>query len=312
MRTEIRVKAWLGKGTVANQRIIDAALEEFHRIANTYSRFLQDSLVGRLNSTGRGKDLPAEFFELLNFGLKLAKATDGSFDPTIADLLELHGYKDSFDPKQIIKQQKRLVSVEPYLAKRSSWRDIKVDEKAGEIELKPGQKLDFGSIGKGFAVDCAARILAKHSTDFLISAGGDVYAKGYADPQQQRNWLAELQLSKELETQVGKKLATYVDPEGESVCCSGSWARTVGKFHHLIDPHTGHPATNQPQVFVRANTAMQADGLATVAFLQGATKKTEKLLNKYGASLLYATTSGEFITSGNFPVLSIFPYGKHC
>ena len=100
--------------------------------------------------------------------------------------------------------------------------------------------LGLGGIAKGWAVDRAAEALrARGLTDFLIEAGGDLYAAGkrdgapwevgVRDPRgPPEGTIAKLQIS-------DAAVSTSGDYEHFFVA-----ART--RYHHLIDPRTCEPA----------------------------------------------------------------------
>ena len=58
---------------------------------------------------------------------------------------------------------------------------VAVERETGEIALGPGVKLDFGGIGKGYAVDRACELLAPFGP-CLVSAGGDLAVRGGSWP----------------------------------------------------------------------------------------------------------------------------------
>jgi thiamine biosynthesis lipoprotein len=134
-------------------------------------------------------------------------------------------------------------------------RGGRVDIDGSRITLAPDVRLDLGGIAKGYAVDRAAAILAG-AGPCLVNAGGDLAARGGAWPVGLEGTRLVLQLS-----------------DG-AIATSGRdrrrWRRGDEERHHLIDPATSRPAvTELLRVTVVAPTAVEAEVLATVAFLGG-------------------------------------------
>jgi thiamine biosynthesis lipoprotein len=60
-----------------------------------------------------------------------------------------------------------------------------------------------------------------------------------------------------------------IELQNQALAASGSWARKVGNFHHLLDPKTGKPIEkNYGTVFVVAASATDADVWATAFFVK--------------------------------------------
>lgn len=302
LSTGITIKFFSNLGRVDSQNILDAAFHEFFRIGQTYTRFSIDSELSRLNATaGTGGPFPlnSEFAGLVEFALELAEFSGGSFDPTVIDLLEMHGYKTSFNPKLIVAEQVAVKSITSYAKKRANWEDMDFDPHHKTLELPSGVRLDLGSIGKGHAIDCAAEVLSKAGVrNFIIDAGGDIFANGQ-NLETDKNWSAELLVKEGDDT---FSLGKYnLSQTGEALATSGSSARKVGKFHHLLDPKTGKPQNANLQAFVVAPRAIVADGLATVLFLNGE-NYIDKIAKDYQASCLLYTTTGKIFASDGFKI----------
>ena len=123
-------------------------------------------------------------------------------------------------------------------------------------------KLDFGAVAKGFAVDVAAervRALAL-SADVLIDLGGNLKAvKG--------DWSIGI-----------KGGGSFVLREGETCATSARYYRG----NHIKDGRTGADVTNgvYSVTVIHPSNAMIADGLSTVLFIFGR-EKGEAFLKKH-------------------------------
>jgi thiamine biosynthesis lipoprotein len=112
-------------------------------------------------------------------------------------------------------------------------------------------KLDFGGIGKGYAVDRAVRLLGGYGPA-LVNAGGDVAVCGGA-------WPVGVDVP-------GDPLT--LELTAGALATSGSDRRLWAGGHHLIDPRTGSPAASPYlRVTVAAPSAVEAEVLAKAVYL---------------------------------------------
>src|SRR4029079_16386541 len=132
-------------------------------------------------------------------------------------------------------------------------------------ELEGGAKLDLGGIGKGYAAERAAEVLAT-AGPCLVDAGGDVAVRGgHAWP---------------VGVDTGDGVVT-LERERGALATSGSdrrrWIRGGEERHHLIDPRTGRSADSDVlRATVFADDAVQAEVLAKLLFLAGADEAAER------------------------------------
>lgn len=244
---------------------IEDGFSEFDRIVKQYTRFNEDSELSNLNrNAGRWVRVSDEFFRLIKYMIGLAEKTNGAFDPTIIDFLEVYGYNKDYDFSKLENPDLDKL-VKEKLSKRRSFREIELDEVKKEVLLQPTQKIDLGGIGKGYAIDCAYEKLEKKGVkNFLIDAGGDIRAKGTNDSGEY--WKVGLKHQGEdgAETILGE-----IELKNSSIACSGSWARKVKQFHHLINPKTGKPENSRRTVYVQSDLAIDSDSWATAIFIGG-------------------------------------------
>jgi len=268
MNTLITIKVVKDKETTV--QILDAieeAFGEFDRIVKTYTRFNENSELSNLNrKNGEWVEVSSEFLLLIEKMLELANKTDGAFDPTIIDFLEIYGYDKNYDFSKL--ENPELDNLVNDRAKsRPNWNEIELDKKAQKVKLQKDQKIDLGGIGKGYAIDCAYSKLSGDKfqlKNFLIDAGGDLRASG----RNSRNELWNIGLKHENEK--GEQIIHSMIPlDNQALACSGSWARKVKQFHHLITPATGKPQNIFKTIYVLADTATEADGWATALFVLG-------------------------------------------
>ena len=191
MGTQIEIKIVSDLSRVEINNVLEEGLNIFHKVVAQFTRFSRSSELGILNkSNGESVQVSAELFNLIRFGLEISNLSNGIFDITIIDLLEKYGYTKDYNFERLgTPQLKR--EIEKLLNTRPSFRDIELDPDNLTIKLHPGQKIDLGSIGKGYAIKLAKDyILGQNITNFLINAGGDVYA--YGANQDGETWKASV------------------------------------------------------------------------------------------------------------------------
>ena len=129
-------------------------------------------------------------------------------------------------------------------------------------------EIDFGGIGKEYAVDRAAKLGAEAGgVPLLVNFGGDLCASG---PRRDGTpWNVAI------ETPVADTLLPPFTLERGGVATSGDARRFLQKdgvrYGHILDPRRGWPVQDAPRsVTVVAASCGEAGLLATLAILQGA------------------------------------------
>jgi thiamine biosynthesis lipoprotein len=150
-----------------------------------------------------------------------------------------------------------------------------------------GVSLDLGGIAKGYAVDRASQVLKDNGiTNFLLNAGGDLYASG--DKGNGVPWMVGVKHPRKPSKLMARLSATNV-----AVVSSGDYERfsivDSIRYHHIIDPRTGYPATGSRSVSVLADSAEEADVMATIIFISGANTIDDDRVKGY----LRVGTNGE-------------------
>jgi len=129
-------------------------------------------------------------------------------------------------------------------------------------------ELDFGGIGKEYAVDRAYELLATRLyVPFLINFGGDLRANR---PPAQGTWQVGIE-----RPDTDREATMLLDLEHGALATSGDSRRYVLKdgrrYGHILDPRTGWPVPGSPRsVTVAASSCTEAGLLSTLALLHGA------------------------------------------
>jgi FAD:protein FMN transferase len=220
---------------------------EFERLEALLSRFRPESELSRLNRDGT-IEASRDLLHVTLLALDARDVTGGRFDPTVHDAVVAAGYASSFE----------LIPRDAEGETASSACGGYVQVRGNCISLADGVHLDFGGIGKGYAAERAATILAT-AGPCLVNAGGDIAIRS-------GTWPVGVATSSGVLT---------LELDGGALATTGRdrrrWRRGGRTLHHVIDPATGTSAAGDLlRVTVVASDAVQAETWAKALFLAGA------------------------------------------
>ncbi|MBQ8829482.1 MAG: FAD:protein FMN transferase [Burkholderiaceae bacterium] len=255
------------------QRCYDIANNETRRLENIFSTYIPNSDISQLSSSvNQWVRVNPETAEILELSKKIAKDTQGAFDPTVGALVKLWSVDQSYarvPTEKEIKEALKNVGYEQILIKKNNEGIF--------ARLKKDQVLTLGAIGKGYIADKVIEQLNKNNCfNNLISFGGNVVANG--TNLSMKPWTIGLQ---EPAKERGNFFAT-VHANNESVVTSGNYEKFFIKngikYHHLLDPTTGYPvkATISSVTIINKNSAF-ADAMCTALFVMGWDKALDYL-----------------------------------
>lgn len=237
-------------------------------VVRQMSAWLADSDVSRFNRapTGSWHSLPEEFYQVLDFGLRIAAESNGAFDITAGALVNLWG----FGPARGGAEERRPPSSAEIEQARacSGWRRLVIDRRDRRVQ-QTGVQLDFSAIAKGFAVDQIARYLAHHGFEHcLVEVGGELRGAGLK-PDGQPWWVALENPDGSMETS-----GTIIALHELAIATSGDYRRYFERdglrYCHSIDPRLGLPIRNGlASVSVIHRDCMAADALSTALTVMG-------------------------------------------
>ena len=137
------------------------------------------------------------------------------------------------------------------------------------LTLRPGMQIDFGGIGKEYAVDRATALLSEASNlPCLVNFGGDLFATDC--PPGTEGWSVGIEAIDANATNVQRRIRL----QRGALATSGDTRRFVlrdgVRYGHVLDPASGWPIAAAPRsVTVAADTCTEAGMLATLAMLKG-------------------------------------------
>ncbi len=274
------------------QPFLDAAFTEMQRV---------ESLL-KESGLFHGEDIPystyvdEEVSRLLNRALGWASLSGGAYDPTAATLNQLWG-ADTPSPDSMVEAAQL----------RLGWQYVSLDILNSELRFEqPGMRLDPNTLGRGYALDAAAKVLSDSgSGPALLSIGSTTY-RALDPPPGQIGWLINVN-----------------DPSDE-----GTLSSTVRLSHAALstfprrdmagsepgntsfpDPRTGRPAVVSTQATVVTGDATDAAVLASMVFVLGPGPSEVVLADVPGvkAWIIHPAPDGHAVRAIRWPAPSQVP-----
>jgi thiamine biosynthesis lipoprotein len=250
------------------RKAFDACVAEIRRIEALMTTWRPDAELSRVNAAaGRSPvAVSQETFDIVKESIHASEISEGAFDITFESLHGLWKFDQDLDPHPPTDAQIRAKL--PLVG----YRHIHLDEVAHTVYLdQAGTKISLGGIAKGYAVDRAAKVLRDAGlTSFYVQAGGDLYAAGTKPDGSE--WSAGIRDPRGPE---GRYFAV-IALRDHAFSTAGDYERSYvidGKrYHHIIDPKTGKPATASRSVTIYAPTALLADEIDDAVFILGPDK----------------------------------------
>lgn len=256
----------------ARARLVgEAVAREAWRIEAKFSRYRDDSVVAAIHrARGVEMALDAETAALVEFAAHCWRASHGRFDVTSGVLRRCWKFdgSDRLPSPRDVARVRDLVGFE-----KVAWANPL-------LTLPAGMELDFGGIGKEYAVDRALAIaVGGHAGAVLVNFGGDLATNG---PPKTGPWQVGVE-----RPDTDRQAAMMLELSRGALATSGDTHRFLKKdgvrYGHILDPRTGWPVPDAPRsVTVVGSTCVEAGALATFAMLHG--RDAERFLEAEGVS----------------------------
>ncbi|HTY48623.1 MAG TPA: FAD:protein FMN transferase [Steroidobacteraceae bacterium] len=260
MGTHCEVELWT-EDTARGEAAILAVFTELRRIDSEFSTFKPESEVSRVNA-GASKApmvITNELYDLIATSIGYSELTHGTFDITYASVGYLYNY-----PEHIHPTDAQIAAALPAV----SYRHIRLDPRAHTVFFDvPGVRIDFGGIGKGYAVDRGIAVLqAAGFTRARVEAGGDSrvigdrfgrpWIIGIRDPDDRTHVMVRIPLVNAAFSTSGD-YERYFDENGI-------------RYHHILDPKTGRSPHKVRSVTIIGPNATRTDAMTKSVFVMGA------------------------------------------
>lgn len=246
--------------------LADTAFATIDDVESLLSVYRESSPVSEINRSAFAGSVtvPPQLFELLARCVRLHEVTERAFDVAIGTLIRAWGFHRG--PPRVPSPDELAVAKD-----NAGMQWLSLDHATRSVRLlRPGVQLNFGSVGKGFALDAAAdRLQIDHGVTAALLHGGrsSVYALG-CQPGDPLGW--PVGVAHPWDT--NRRLAVvYLRDQGlgTSAATYKHLVHNGRKLGHLLDPRTGWPASGVASASAMAPSAADADALATAFFVQG-------------------------------------------
>lgn len=273
-----------GKGQVV--RAIEEAFSEMKRIERLLSKYSEESSTFRINQSADLSpiEVSLEVFKIIEESVKYSNLTGGAFDITVSPLMDLWGLsqeRGSIPSNEEIRQATSKVG----------YTNIVLNPQYKTIFFKQrDMKLDFGAVGKGYAIDMAIDVLKRNNIKkALINTGGNIFCLaddysrvGVKNPLRPEDIIASVAL------------------KNNAISTSANYERFFSingkRYGHLISPKTGYPIGNSIlSVSIISPSAQIADILSTAVFILGQHKGMELIEGMNDVEGILITKTGEIL-----------------
>ncbi len=250
------------------KHLADIAVREVWRIERKYSRYLAANTFTRIHEqSGHWQGIDDETYRLLEFADQGWQISDGLFDLSSGVLRKVWSFNGS---DQLPEQADIQVLLSDIGWSKLDYR--KVGDKT-ELLLPEGMELDFGGIGKEYAVDRALGLMLAEaeadetSVSVLVNLGGDMACSGLR--LNGESWKVAIERPDTDESSLA-----LLSLAGGGLATSGDSRRYLLKegvrYSHVLNPKTGWPVESAPRsITVAAPSCVQSGLIATLALLQG-------------------------------------------
>lgn len=267
----------------------EAAWREMTRLSDMMNHYGQNSVVSAVNRAAGARPVavPPELMAVLRMAQEVSQRTGGAFDVTVGSLTGWRFRPD--DPRR--PTPARIAAQLPNV----NWRGLRLDAQAGTAFLeRRGARIDLGGIAKLYILDAGLRTLAAHGIEHaLINAGGDVAVKGTT---RGRPWRIGIR-----DPRAPTQLLGTVEATSGFVVSSGDYERYFirdGKrYHHILDPRTGHPAQGPRHVTLVAERLELVNGYGTAIMVLGAAAGKKHITETSGLNGLIVDRDGSLWVS---------------
>jgi thiamine biosynthesis lipoprotein len=255
------------------ESVIREAFGEIERLETVLSEWREGSDIFRVNQRAGKKPVKVgeDALRVVDAGMDVSIWSRGAFDLSWAALWGLYDFR----PESVKIPTPEEIGPRFALI---DYEAIRISKKYSTIFLKKrAMAIGTGGIAKGYALDQAGAILRGNGLDdYMIFGGGQVQVHGRRNG---RAWRVGIQHPRNPGTYFAALEST-----GASFSTSGDYEHAFldadgQRWHHIIDPKTGRPASKSMSVTIMTAEGIYADALSTAAFVLGP-RKALKMLSR--------------------------------
>lgn len=279
------------------QTHIDAAVAEITRIEQLLTTFADTSQTFRINENAgiSPVKVDTEVFSLIQRANRISELTDGAFDLSYGSLdkrfWNFDRTMENLPDPETAKDKVKLIN----------YKNIELNATDSTVFLKEkGMRIGFGGIGKGYAADCAKRVLQECGVKSgIVNASGDLITWG--NQPNGKPWTIQL-AHPDLPLKAFSKLSI----SNLAVATSGNYEKFVliggKKYSHTINPKTGYPVSGIKSVSIICPIAELADALATPVTILGVEKGLSLINQMQGVACVIIDDYNQVFTSENITI----------
>lgn len=293
-----------GKDKELLSRLSDEAVRLSDALLDPRNSGSQCYAFNNSQDKGSGVNVNSEFMELMKESADLAKETDGAVDPTIGHLISLWNIEENYGKDDFVPPDDEQIDS---IKEDIGYENIRLEGDC--IYAENDIMLDFGALGKGYALDKMYDILSSDAsvTGAVISMGSSILVMGDKEGEP-----FEIGL-RDPEKGISDIMGTFRFGSEEPIfiSTSGSYERYAEdssgtRFSHIMDTRTLRPVdTDLLSVTAICDSGLISDGLSTALFVKGESG-SEELLKKYNAEAVFVYNDGRVhVTDGLRGVLTV-------
>lgn len=259
MGTEVSVHLW-SDDPEAGRQALEEVFGEAARIDRLMSTYKNESEISKINREAAIGPVTAsaELFELIRRSLDISVLTRGAFDITYDSVGQHYDFRERQRPDAGTVEAERAFI---------DYRLIKLNKAAGTVFYeREGVRINLGGIAKGYVVERGIDLLRRRGVkSAIVTAGGDSRLLG---DRRGRPWMVGIR-----DPRKDGEVAISVPLTDEAISTSGDYERYFEedgvRYHHIIKPSSGEPATGVHSATVFGPDAVITDALSTSVFVMG-------------------------------------------
>ncbi len=258
---EIFLPFTLGDAT----QIAGDAFDLIDEVEDQLTVYRDNSEVAFVNQRASTEAVPvsANLFRLLEDCRHLTRETQGCFDVATGAMTKAWGF---------FRRSGQVPAVTERIAamNRTGFQHVVLNELDRSVKFRvPGLELNFGGIGKGYALDVAADYLLRSGVLSALMHGGSSSIRALGCPAgQDRGWPIAVKHPWHPDRVLGT-LWLKDGAMGTSAATFQFFEYNGKNLGHVLDPRKGWPAEGIASACVLARTAAEADALSTAMFVMG-------------------------------------------
>lgn len=277
----------------------EAAFTEIKRLEEIFSSYKKTSDISKITaSAGKGPvRVDPGVVEVVEKAIYLSRLSGGAFDPTFGPLGAIWRFNGEVSS---VPSPEEIADALKYVG----YGRVIVDRESFSVGLKTtGMSINLGGIAKGYIVGLAAgKIRAMGVERAIVRAGGDMFVFQNTRQNSGQKSGKAIKIGIRHPRKPGKLIGSISVTRG-AVATSGDYERFFIKdgrrYHHIIDPSTGYPATGSRSATVVTEDPALADAYSTAVFILGPVKGMAMVEASEGVQAVIVGPGGEIhLSSG--------------